>query len=146
MEENRLNHEKMEGKLRREILKMEENRLNHNYARSLGQNTQLDADEEVNAFAEYYSENKKLVFSLFPEWEKQIPEGGFYYFINLEQYGIHNAKIFCEKLLLETGVALVPGDAYGNGFESYVRISFSNDAYKLKIALNLLKDFLNKWN
>ena len=104
-----------------------------------------NADKEIKYFYKYYLKNRGLVLNIFPEWENQIPEGGFYYFINLNKYGVRNANIFCKKLLINTGVALVPGEAYGDGFDSFVRISFSNDTQKLKIALSLLREFLNKW-
>jgi aminotransferase len=47
-------------------------------------------------------------------------------------------------MLRNTGVALVPGSAYGKGFESYVRLSFSTDSNILKEGLNKMKIFLDE--
>ena len=49
-----------------------------------------------------------------------LPEGGFYLFLDflpfaerLQKVGVNTSQLFCEKLLAETGVALLPGDAFG---------------------------------
>jgi len=49
-----------------------------------------------------------------------LPEGGFYLFLDFSRFfeklhknGITTSQLFCEKLLAETGVALLPGDAFG---------------------------------
>lgn len=103
-----------------------------------------EADEEVNKYAAYYKENREVVISVFPEWEQYKPQGGFYYFIDLKIYGISDAQKFCEEILQQYGIALVPGAAYGKEFDSYVRLSFSIDRLQLKSALNILRQLLKK--
>ena len=105
-----------------------------------------DANEEISQNAAYYSKNKELILEIFPEWQPFEPQGGFYFFIDLSIYGIQDGKEFCEKLLTKTGVALVPGAAYGQGFESYVRLSFSIDKEVLKEGLIAMKNYLNENN
>jgi aspartate/methionine/tyrosine aminotransferase len=102
------------------------------------------ANSEINQNAEYYRNNKNLILEIFPEWKEFEPDGGFYYFIDLSIYGIQDGSVFCENMLRNTGVALVPGSAYGRGFESYVRLSFSTDSNVLKEGLNKMKIFLNE--
>lgn len=103
-----------------------------------------DANKEISQNAAYYNANKELILEIFPDWKPFEPQGGFYYFINMAQYGILDGKKFCENLLTQTGVALVPGAAYGNGFDSYVRLSFCIDKVMLKEGLWALKNYLNE--
>ena len=56
------------------------------------------------------------------------PEGAFYVFPNIGGFGL-SSEAFCEKLLLEYGVAIVPGTAFGACGEGFARISY---AYSLK--------------
>ena len=56
------------------------------------------------------------------------PEGAFYVFPNVSGFGM-SSEAFCEKLLLEYGVAIVPGTAFGACGEGYARISY---AYSMK--------------
>jgi aspartate/methionine/tyrosine aminotransferase len=105
-----------------------------------------DANEEINHNAAYYNANKELILEIFPEWKPFEPQGGFYFFIDLSIYGIQDGKTFCEKLLSQKGVALVPGAAYGKGFDSYVRLSFSIDKVVLKEGLLAMKNYLNENN
>jgi aspartate/methionine/tyrosine aminotransferase len=100
------------------------------------------ADTEIAENAAYYKLNRNLVIDIFPEWEPYKPQGGFYYFIDLQLYGITDAQQFCEKLLYDTGIAVVPGAAYGKGFDSYSRLSFSFDNKLLEEALMKLKNYL----
>lgn len=70
------------------------------------------------------------------------PEGAFYIFPSIKSTGM-NSEEFCEKLLLETKVAVVPGTAFGPGGEGYVRISYCYSRENLEQALNLMEGFLN---
>jgi len=101
---------------------------------------------EVAQFVKYYQENCRLVTHVIPKFGKYKPDGGFYYFINLEEWGIRDAGLFCKRLLEKEKVALVPGDAYGKGFESWVRLSFSIDRSLLEEALHRLKNFLEHYH
>ncbi len=56
------------------------------------------------------------------------PEGAFYVFPNISGFGL-SSEAFCEKLLLEYGVAIVPGTAFGDCGEGFARISY---AYSMK--------------
>lgn len=116
---------------------------------SIGQYALLhaaDANEEISQNAAYYNSNKEMILEIFPEWKPYEPQGGFYFFIDLSIYGIQNGVAFCENLLTKTGVALVPGAAYGKGFDSYARLSFSIDKDVLKEGLFAMKNYLNENN
>lgn len=102
--------------------------------------------KEIRSFAEYYQLNRETVLGIFPEWSKYKPKGGFYFFVDLSIYGISDASEFCLKALEKDGIAMVPGAAYGTGFDSYVRISFSLDRTELEEALNKLKNVIKSYN
>lgn len=68
------------------------------------------------------------------------PEGAFYIFPYIKSLGF-SSEDFCEKLLKDTKVAVVPGTAFGKGGEGYIRISYCYSMEDLKLAL----DFMEKW-
>ncbi|MEW8995965.1 pyridoxal phosphate-dependent aminotransferase [Clostridium sp.] len=68
------------------------------------------------------------------------PEGAFYIFPCVKSFGF-SSEDFCEKLLKDTKVAVVPGTAFGKGGEGYIRISYCYSMEDLKLAL----DFMEKW-
>lgn len=98
---------------------------------------------EIEEFREYYHQNVKLTLEIFPEWHAFAPSGGFYFFVDLAGYGVYNSKDFCLNLLKFHGISIVPGSAYGTGFDSFVRISICVDSKMLKKALIKLKKILN---
>jgi aspartate/methionine/tyrosine aminotransferase len=102
----------------------------------------VEALTEVSQFCDYYNENRALVLDVFPEWEPFAPDGGFYFFVNLAEYGIHDSGVFCSDCLKNAHVALVPGSAYGTGFDSWIRLSFSLDREQLRKALEALRNFI----
>jgi aspartate/methionine/tyrosine aminotransferase len=57
-----------------------------------------------------------------------MPEGAFYFFLNLNQYipeGLENKDQFVVDSLMKDGIAVVHGSAFGKGYEGYVRLSYS---------------------
>lgn len=97
---------------------------------------------EIDQFREYYHHNLNVVLEIFPEWEAFAPGGGFYIFVDLAGYGVENSEDFCLNLLKHHGISIVPGSAYGTGFNSFVRISICVDSQMLKKALEKLKKIL----
>ena len=53
---------------------------------------------------------------------------------------------FCEKLLCEKHVAIVPGTAFGDSGEGYVRVSYCYSVEHLKEALRRIEEFLKENN
>lgn len=74
------------------------------------------------------------------------PEGAFYVFPSIAKTGL-TAQAFCEKLLFEAGVAVIPGDAFGESGENHVRISYAYSMEQLQTAMEKIKVFLeqNGW-
>lgn len=72
-----------------------------------------------------------------------VPEGAFYVFPNVGAFGMSSEE-FCERLLYEYGVAIVPGTAFGQCGEGYARISYAYSVKHLNKALEKMKLFTDK--
>ena len=69
------------------------------------------------------------------------PEGAFYVFPNIGSFGLSSEE-FCEKLLLEYGVAVVPGTAFGACGEGFARISYAYSVKHITEALSRIERFV----
>ena len=69
--------------------------------------------------------------------------GAFYLFPSIAQFGL-TADEFCERLLREEKLAVVPGAAFGECGEGYVRCSYAYSIDSIKEALSRLRAFINK--
>lgn len=102
-------------------------------------------DEDIAIMREAYDERRKYLIGEFerlglPCFE---PEGAFYVFPSIEKTGLSSEE-FCEKLLFEGGVAVVPGNAFGECGDGFVRISYAYSIEELKKCIEKLEDFLKK--
>ncbi|MGZ6004542.1 MAG: pyridoxal phosphate-dependent aminotransferase [Candidatus Saccharimonadales bacterium] len=70
-----------------------------------------------------------------------MPGGAFYYFLDLRKLTDDSAR-WCEQLLIDTGVALVPGEAFSA--PGFARLSFVTDEKTLAKGLQLIKNFILK--
>lgn len=70
-----------------------------------------------------------------------MPQGAFYVFPSIKCTGLSSEE-FCEKLLDEENLALVPGNAFGEAGEGYVRISYAYSLEEIKRALSKLENFI----
>ncbi len=68
------------------------------------------------------------------------PDGAFYLFPRVE--GLTDSFELCRRLLLESGVGLAPGSAFGTGGEGSVRLCYAVDRRILETALERLEAFL----
>jgi len=75
--------------------------------------------------------------------ECKKPDGAFYAFVSIKNTGL-KALEFAEKLLKEENVAVVPGTAFGNQFDDYIRVSYASSYDNLKEALARIEKFLKK--
>jgi aminotransferase len=71
------------------------------------------------------------------------PKGAFYAFPNITTTGM-NSETFAEKLLQEEKVAVVPGTAFGDCGEGYVRCCYATSLPELEEALVRIKRFVNR--
>ena len=70
-----------------------------------------------------------------------MPHGTFYVFCNIQSTGL-DSETFCEKLLQKQKVACVPGNAFGQSGEGYIRISYAYSIDHIKEAVVRLEQFL----
>ncbi len=99
-------------------------------------------DDEVEAMCEQYNRRRNLVLSRFAEMGLECfrASGAFYAFPAVPG---ENAETFAEELLEETGVAAVPGDAFGAGGEGHLRVSYATGFDDLETALDRIEAFLD---
>ena len=71
------------------------------------------------------------------------PQGAFYAFPSIKKSGLSSME-FSQQLLKEEKVAVVPGTAFGESGEGYIRISYASSLENLKEALNRIEVFLKK--
>ncbi|MDW8032152.1 MAG: aminotransferase class I/II-fold pyridoxal phosphate-dependent enzyme [Aquificaceae bacterium] len=71
-----------------------------------------------------------------------VPEGAFYVWLDISQYGLHSYELSL-KLLREAKVATTPGVDFGkNKTEKYIRISFAKDGGTLREGAKRIRDYL----
>ena len=71
------------------------------------------------------------------------PEGAFYVFPNIGVFGMSSEE-FCERLLYEGKVAIVPGTAFGECGEGFARISYAYSLKHISQALERIRSFVDK--
>lgn len=76
-------------------------------------------------------------------FECNKPKGAFYIFPSIKKFGMKSEE-FCMKLLREEKVACVPGNAFGEAGDDYMRISYSYSIEQLEDGLNRIESFVNK--
>jgi aspartate/methionine/tyrosine aminotransferase len=99
-----------------------------------GPQTQVEA-----IVTEYQRRRDVLVAGLnaIPGVQCRVPQGAFYVFPNVSAFG-RTSNWLAEYLLEEAGVAVLPGSAFGDGGEGYLRLCFANSMQNIQIALERL--------
>jgi aspartate/methionine/tyrosine aminotransferase len=92
---------------------------------------------------EYQKRRDTLVSGLnaIPGIDCQNPQGAFYVFPNVKTFGITSVEM-ANYLLEVAGVALLPGTAFGNYGEGYLRLAYANSLEKIELALEKIADSL----
>ena len=70
-----------------------------------------------------------------------VPKGAFYIFPRIKDLNITSTE-FCKKLLDETGIAVVPGNAFGDSGEGFIRIAYAASQEELRESMIILKNFV----
>ncbi|AMJ40109.1 aminotransferase class I/II-fold pyridoxal phosphate-dependent enzyme [Anaerotignum propionicum] len=102
-------------------------------------------DEDIRMMREAYDERRKYLIGEFNRLGLTCfePKGAFYVFPSIQKTGLGSEE-FCEKLLFEGGVAVVPGNAFGDCGEGFIRISYAYSMEELKICIQKIEGFLVK--
>ncbi|MBQ7131701.1 MAG: aminotransferase class I/II-fold pyridoxal phosphate-dependent enzyme [Oscillospiraceae bacterium] len=100
-------------------------------------------DNEVKKMCNEYNMRRQLVVSSFRKMGLSCfePQGAFYVFPSIKSTGLSSEE-FCERLLMEKHVAVVPGDAFGESGEGFIRVSYAYSVKHLTEALSRIDDFL----
>ena len=115
----------------------------------ISQNAAVEAltscDAEVAKMVDEYNVRRRYLVSEFNRLGLTCfnPEGAFYVFPCIKSTGLSSEE-FCERLLYENKVAAVPGSAFGDSGEGYIRISYAYSLKHLMEAMRRIGLFLEK--
>jgi aminotransferase len=104
-----------------------------------------NGDDDVRMMREQYNQRRRYLLNEFkkiglPCFE---PFGAFYVFPCIKKFGM-SSDDFCTRLLMEEKLAVVPGSAFGDCGEGYIRISYAYSLDNLKAAMERLERFIAK--
>lgn len=100
----------------------------------------------VNAMLEEFRRRREVIvqgLNRIPGVTCRVPRGAFYAFPNITGTGI-SSRDLAARLLSEAGVACLPGTAFGEAGEGYLRFSFANSIGNIQKALDRINDWLSK--
>ena len=102
-----------------------------------------NGDEDVKMMRQAYNQRRRFLLNAFKEMNLECfePYGAFYVFPCIKEFGMTSEE-FATKFLEEEKVAAVPGNAFGDSGEGYLRISYAYSLENLKIAMERLKRFI----
>ena len=104
-----------------------------------------NGDEDVKEMREAYNQRRRYLVNAFREMGLECfePFGAFYVFPCIKEFGMTSDE-FATRFLEEEKVAAVPGTAFGNSGEGFLRISYAYSLDNLKIAMERFKRFVEK--
>jgi aminotransferase len=105
------------------------------------------AEEAVEQMRQSYAERRRLIVDGLnsiglPTFE---PRGAFYAFPSIKHTGMDDTT-FCERLLEEESIAVIPGSAFGVGGEGHFRCCYANSTEKIEIALERMGRFVRRYS
>lgn len=105
-----------------------------------------ECDAEVEEMRQEYDRRRTVIYRGLKEMGLPVfePKGAFYIFPDIRATGMTSAE-FCEKLVLEEKVAVVPGSAFGENGEGFVRISYAASMETIEEALRRMARFVKKY-
>jgi aminotransferase len=105
-----------------------------------------NGDQDVEAMRDAYDKRRRFVVHSLRKMGLECfePYGAFYVFPCIKSLGMTSDE-FATKLLEEEKVAVVPGTAFGDCGEGYLRISYAYSIENLKIALERMESFVNRY-
>jgi aminotransferase len=104
-----------------------------------------ECDQEVRKMVEEYDTRRRIVVDGFNRLGLHCfdPEGAFYAFPCIRSTGM-DSETFCETLLQEEKVAVVPGNAFGTSGEGFIRVSYAYSLKHLMEALRRIEKFVTR--
>ncbi|MBR2916897.1 MAG: aminotransferase class I/II-fold pyridoxal phosphate-dependent enzyme, partial [Clostridia bacterium] len=103
-----------------------------------------NGDNDIEYMCEEYNKRRNLIVSRFNAMGLDCfePEGAFYAFPSIKATGLSSEE-FVEKLLYSKQVAVVPGNAFGESGEGFIRCSYAYSVENITRALDRIEEFLN---
>ena len=104
-----------------------------------------NGDDDVKMMRQAYNQRRRFLLNAFKEMNLKCfePFGAFYVFPCIKEFGMTSEE-FATRFLEEEKVAAVPGNAFGESGEGYLRISYAYSLDNLKIAMERFKRFVDK--
>ena len=104
-----------------------------------------NGDDDVAAMRDAYDQRRRYLVTRLNEMGLPCfePKGAFYVFPSIKAFGMTSDE-FATTLLQEEKVAVVPGTAFGDCGEGFLRISYAYSIENLKIALDRIENFVKR--
>ena len=92
-----------------------------------------------------YNQRRRFLMNAFKEMGLECfePHGAFYVFPCIKEFNMSSEE-FATRLLMEEKVAVVPGTAFGNCGEGFLRISYAYSIENLKEAISRIQKFVER--
>lgn len=102
-------------------------------------------DDQIEMMRDEYNRRRRYVVKSLNDMGLTCfePRGAFYVFPSIQISGLTSNE-FCEQLLREKEVAIIPGSAFGASGEGYARISYAYSVDHLQTAMKRIREFLNE--
>lgn len=104
-----------------------------------------NGDDDVVMMREAYNQRRRYLVHAFKEMGLECfePYGAFYIFPCIKEFGMTSEE-FASRFLMEEKVAVVPGTAFGDCGEGFLRISYAYSLENLKEALGRMQKFIDR--
>lgn len=104
-----------------------------------------NADQYAGDIKEVFAKRRETLIRELNKIEKisyQAPQGTFYAFIDISKTGL-DSKSFCFSLLEKAHVAVIPGIAFGEAFDNYIRLAFTLNEDRITEGISRIRKFIN---
>ena len=104
-----------------------------------------NSEEDIVEMRDSYNQRRRYLVKRFKDLGIPCfePFGAFYIFPNISQFGLSSEE-FAMRLVEEERLAVVPGTAFGDSGEGFLRISYAYSIEDLKTALDRIEHFITK--
>ncbi len=104
-----------------------------------------NGDEDIVRMRDEYNMRRRFLYAALRDMGMDCfePLGAFYMFPSIQKFGMSSEE-FCEKFLEQEHVAVIPGTAFGDSGEGFLRISYAYSLEHLRNAVQRMKRFIDK--
>lgn len=106
------------------------------------------ADQYASGIKDVFTKRRETLVKELNKIDKinyQVPQGTFYAFIDISKTGM-DSKTFCFSLLEKEHVAIIPGVAFGESFDHFIRLAFTLNEDRIIEGCTRIKHFLDSQN